>query len=230
MPEPSAGLLRLVRKIDWFTDSTGIWIASLSLPLVAAVSWEVIARYRFGTPTVWAFDVTYMLYATLFMLGSAYALHKGAHIRTDFLSEHWSGSSRHHRFGLIHRVLLPGVHRVPGGERNQAFYAWTINETSEQTPWRPLLWPFKLVLPWPGCCCWSKGYPRRSRACGRRALGSSSNTKKRWKYEPGSRGPGALRRGCDPGECFQPPTRRAWTLRRCCLRRGVTCPGSRFSA
>jgi TRAP-type mannitol/chloroaromatic compound transport system permease small subunit len=29
---------------------------------------------------------------------------------------------------------------------DQAYYSWTINETSEQTPWRPLLWPFKLVL------------------------------------------------------------------------------------
>ena len=31
-----------------------------------------------------------MLYGTLFMLGAAYALHKGAHIRTDFFFERWS--------------------------------------------------------------------------------------------------------------------------------------------
>jgi len=30
---------------------------------------------------------------------------------------------------------------------DQAYYAWTINETSEQTPWRPLLWPFKMIVP-----------------------------------------------------------------------------------
>ena len=30
---------------------------------------------------------------------------------------------------------------------HEAFYAWGINETSEQTPWRPLLWPFKMVVP-----------------------------------------------------------------------------------
>ena len=31
-----------------------------------------------------------MLYGTIFMLGAAYALHKGAHIRTDFFFERWS--------------------------------------------------------------------------------------------------------------------------------------------
>lgn len=30
---------------------------------------------------------------------------------------------------------------------NEGYYAWTINETSEQTPWRPLLWPYKMVVP-----------------------------------------------------------------------------------
>ncbi len=93
MPEPSPTLVKLikvVRAIDKFTDTTGGWIAWLSVPLVLAVSYEVFARYLFNAPTIWSFDVTYMLDGTLFMLGAAYALHKGAHIRTDFFFEKWS--------------------------------------------------------------------------------------------------------------------------------------------
>jgi TRAP-type mannitol/chloroaromatic compound transport system permease small subunit len=30
---------------------------------------------------------------------------------------------------------------------NEAWYAYSIMELSEQTPWRPVLWPFKLVVP-----------------------------------------------------------------------------------
>jgi TRAP-type mannitol/chloroaromatic compound transport system permease small subunit len=30
---------------------------------------------------------------------------------------------------------------------SEAWYAFSIHETSEQTPWRPLLWPFKAVVP-----------------------------------------------------------------------------------
>ena len=30
---------------------------------------------------------------------------------------------------------------------NEGWYAFQIGETSEQTPWRPILWPFKMVIP-----------------------------------------------------------------------------------
>ena len=29
----------------------------------------------------------------------------------------------------------------------EGWYAFTINEVSEQTPWRPILWPLKMVVP-----------------------------------------------------------------------------------
>src|SRR5262245_42301232 len=83
-------LLAITGVIDRFTDTFGLWVAWLNVPLVLAVSYEVIARYFFNAPTIWVFDVTYMLYGTIFMLGAAYALHKGAHIRTDFFFDTWS--------------------------------------------------------------------------------------------------------------------------------------------
>jgi TRAP-type mannitol/chloroaromatic compound transport system permease small subunit len=30
---------------------------------------------------------------------------------------------------------------------HEGWYAFLISETSEQTPWRPILWPFKMVVP-----------------------------------------------------------------------------------
>src|SRR5262245_62232505 len=94
MAETVPAHIRLVRVIDKFTDATGTWVAWLNVPLVLAVSYEVFARYLFNAPTIWAFDVTYMLYGAIFMLGSAFALHKGAHIRTDFFYQEWSVKTR----------------------------------------------------------------------------------------------------------------------------------------
>src|SRR5688500_7821856 len=94
MAEAVAGHIRLVRIIDKFTDTTGTWVAWLNVPLVLAVTYEVGARYLFNAPTIWSYDVAYMLYGTIFMLGAAYALHKGAHIRTDFFFEQWSVRTR----------------------------------------------------------------------------------------------------------------------------------------
>jgi TRAP-type mannitol/chloroaromatic compound transport system permease small subunit len=89
-----------------------------------------------------------MLYGTLFMLGAAYALQKGAHIRTDFFWEQFSFRTK----GWIDTVayllfFFPGLTVLLIISSNEALYAWRINETSDQTAWRPILWPFKAVVP-----------------------------------------------------------------------------------
>ena len=148
MPQPPAGLVKMVRVIDRFTDFTGTCFAWLNVPLVLAVSYEVIARYIFNAPTVWSFDITYMLYGTIFMLGAAYALHKGAHIRTDFFFEQWSIRTK----GAIDSAayvlfFFPSLIVFLVVSWNEGWYAFTISEVSEQTPWRPILWPYKMVIP-----------------------------------------------------------------------------------
>src|SRR5687767_14232913 len=81
----------LVRTIDGFTDWTGKAVAWLTaLPLVFVIVYEVILRYAFNDPTIWAFDVSYMLYGSLFMLGAAFTLLHQGHIRTDIFYGKWS--------------------------------------------------------------------------------------------------------------------------------------------
>src|SRR6266513_1193951 len=148
MAEQSPGLIKTVRAIDKFTDTIGVWVAWLNIPLVLAVSVEVISRYAFDAPTLWSFDVTYMLYGTIFMLGAAYALHKGAHIRTDFFYATWSAQTK----GIVDSisylvVFFPSLIMFLVASSGEAASAFTINETSEPTPWRPILWPYKGVVP-----------------------------------------------------------------------------------
>lgn len=145
---PSRALLVTLRIIDTFTDLTGSIFAWMSVPLVLAVAYEVTARYAFNAPTIWAFDVTYMLYGALFMLGAAYALHKGAHIRTDFFWENFTPRTK----GLIDSIsyvvfFFPSLTALGIIGYFEASYALSINETSDQTPWRPILWPFKFIVP-----------------------------------------------------------------------------------
>jgi TRAP-type mannitol/chloroaromatic compound transport system permease small subunit len=138
----------LVRIIDRFAEVTGVAIAWLMVPLIAAVVYEVVARYAFAAPTLWAFDLTYMLYGAMFMLGAAYALRVGAHIRTDFFWERWSARTR----GVIDSVaylvfFFPGIALFLWVGWEEAWYAYGIGETSEQTAWRPILWPLKACVP-----------------------------------------------------------------------------------
>ena len=141
-------MLRVARAIDRFTERSGMVFAWLIAPLLATVACEVAARYAFDAPTTWAYETIYALYAALFMLGAAYALSVGAHIRTDFFWERWSARTR----GIIDAVayvvfFFPGIALFLWVGWEEAWYSYDIAEASEQTPWRPLLWPLKACVP-----------------------------------------------------------------------------------
>ena len=59
------------------------------LILCLATTYEVFVRYALRAPTVWAFDVAYIMYGTLFMMAGAYALSRNAHVRGDFVYQLW---------------------------------------------------------------------------------------------------------------------------------------------
>ena len=93
MPAPS-GLLATIRALDSVALWSGRIVAWLIVPMVGSLVWEVVARYFFNAPTEWAYDMTFMLYGTFFMIGSAWTLQRGSHIRTDIYYERWSPRTR----------------------------------------------------------------------------------------------------------------------------------------
>ena len=72
--EVSPAYRTTVELIDRLASYIGRATAWLIIPMTIAVTWEVVARHFFRAPTIWAFDVVYMMYGTHFMLGTAYTL------------------------------------------------------------------------------------------------------------------------------------------------------------
>jgi len=144
----SGALDRVLKVIEGLSTATG-WLAGwMIIPMTLAISYEVAARYAFNAPTVWAYDVTYMLFGGQFMLAAAYTLLKGAHIRTDVFYERWSPRTRA-TIDLVSYVFFffPGMLFVLYAGAGEAWSSWLINERSDWTPWRPVLYPIKAVIP-----------------------------------------------------------------------------------
>lgn len=139
---------RLADAIDALTRFVGKAIAWLILPMVLSLVWEVVARYFFNAPTVWAYDMTFMLYGTFFMLGSAWTLQRGGHIRTDTYYSGWSDRTKARVDLACYAVFFfPAlvVFAWLGAE-----YFWKSfgqNERIVTSPWLPIVWPFKFVIP-----------------------------------------------------------------------------------
>jgi TRAP-type mannitol/chloroaromatic compound transport system permease small subunit len=148
MAEPSPALLKTIGLIDTFSEWSGKTVAWMIVPLFLSLTYEGLARYLFNAPTLWAYDVSYMLYGALFMLGAHYTLLRGAHIRTDMLWDKFTPRTK----GRIDTVayvffFFPAMILLFYASVDEAWHAWQLGELSEQTAWRPRLWPFKAVVP-----------------------------------------------------------------------------------
>jgi TRAP-type mannitol/chloroaromatic compound transport system permease small subunit len=76
-----------------FADNLSAWFgksfAWLIVLMAVGTGYEVFVRYVLNSPTAWALDVSFIMYGTLFMMGGAYTLSRGGHVRGDFLYRLW---------------------------------------------------------------------------------------------------------------------------------------------
>ncbi|MDC0902834.1 TRAP transporter small permease subunit [Pelagibacteraceae bacterium] len=136
-----------IKNIDKWSRWIGNVVCWISMPLMFAMVYEVLARKLFLAPTMWAYDMSRFFYGALFMLGAGYALSKGVHIRADFLYRNFKVKTQ----GLIDFWLyllfyFPGLLAF--------FYMTSIfvmesiqrGEKGMDTAWMPYMWPIKSCL------------------------------------------------------------------------------------
>lgn len=145
-----------MNRILLFVDGISTWVgktfAWCILLLTFTTSYEVFARYMFGAPTDWAFDASYMLYGTLFMMAGAYTLSRNGHVRGDFLYRAWRPRTQA-TSDLILYVLFffPGMLAFIYSGYSFAKLSYMMNEHSAASPDGPIVWPFKWLIPIVGC-------------------------------------------------------------------------------
>ncbi|WP_449287770.1 TRAP transporter small permease subunit [Marinobacter salarius] len=135
----------VLNLIDRITGSTGVIGAWLVAPLILASCYEVIARYAFGAPTIWAFELGYMLTGANFLLGMAYALREHSHIRIEVFYQYFSPRVRAIIDILTYVVIvLPVSLWLTHGLYEYAINAFMSRETSGMSAWNPPIWPFRV--------------------------------------------------------------------------------------
>ena len=137
-------LLLVVDEISTWVGKTFAWCI---LILTFSTSYEVFMRYLFRAPTEWAFDASYMLYGTLFMMAGAYALARNAHVRGDFIYRAWS-PRRQAMMDLVLYFLFffPGMLAFIYSGFGFAELSRRMNEHSSASPNGPIVWPFKWMI------------------------------------------------------------------------------------
>ena len=144
-----------MQKFLFFFDHISTWVGKLFAWSVAiltgVVCYEVFMRYIVGAPTTWAYDVSYILYGSLFIMAGAYTLAHRAHVRADVLYRLWPTRVQAAiDLTLYFLFFLPAVLAFIWAGYDFAHVSWTMGERSPFSPAGPPLYHFKSLIPLSG--------------------------------------------------------------------------------
>ena len=133
-----------------FADTVSAWFgkafAWLILLMTFGVSYEVFMRYALNAPTVWAFDVTYIMYGSLFMMGGAYTLSRDGHVRADFIYRLWRPRTQAAvELALYILFFFPGILALVVAGWRYASRSWRFLEVSNMSPANIPIFQFKTI-------------------------------------------------------------------------------------
>jgi len=134
-----------------FADRTSAWFGkafSWTLLFMSfGIGYEFVARKFFGAPTSWAFDMSYMMYGTLFMMGGAYTLSRDGHVRADFIFRLWRPKIQAAvELVLYFLFFFPGVIALIFAGWKYASRSWGYLEVSSNSPAGIPIYQFKSVI------------------------------------------------------------------------------------
>ena len=141
-------LRRIVTLLDSISEWTGRIACWLIVPLTLGTVYDVLLRYFLRSPTKWAYELTWMEYAALFMLGGAYGLRHQVHIRVDIIYNKYPERVRALFDSLMYLLILfPLMGILIIYSTKYAAYSWKIWEHSCMSYWQPPVYPIKTVMP-----------------------------------------------------------------------------------
>lgn len=138
----------IVRSIDAFTDYSGRVLAWLCFAMAALTTLIVLLRYGFNIGSIAAQEAVTYMHGCLFMLGAAYTLKVGGHVRVDIFYQKFSprGKAWVNSLGGI-VFLLPFCVFIIGVSWNYVAESWAIMERSAEPGGIPAVFLLKSLIP-----------------------------------------------------------------------------------
>jgi TRAP-type mannitol/chloroaromatic compound transport system permease small subunit len=140
-------ITRLLSGIDRLSKILGAVTMVMTAILIVVMSYEMVVRRGFDSPTLWAFDVSYMLSGVIFVAAVPFALLHNEHVRIDFLSTRLPLRVQHSANLFFYAALfLPAIFILARVAVGEAWNAFVTGQTERVSPWAPLIWPYYSAL------------------------------------------------------------------------------------
>lgn len=142
MPTP---IVLFVRGVDTVNRFVGRFAMAIFFVIAAIMLWSTISRAVFGVPVNWALEMTQFLLSAYYLLGGAYSLQHGSHVRMDLFYSRLppKGQAVLDAFTILFVIFFLGV--LLWGAISSTQYALQYNQKN-YSAWSPVLWPVKLAM------------------------------------------------------------------------------------
>jgi TRAP-type mannitol/chloroaromatic compound transport system permease small subunit len=137
---------QIARAIEALVEFVGFYSAYLILPLIGVVSFEVLMRYGFNAPTVWAFELTVFIYGVHYMLALGYAHKHDGHVAIDVVEARLPRVPRTLvRIAANILLFIPSIGLITIWSFVYFFTSWGFDERASSS-WGPLIYPYKFAM------------------------------------------------------------------------------------
>ena len=144
MNKDTGKLIKITKFVDAISTKAGQLFSWLLIFLILSMTYEIFARYFFNSPTMWSYDVSYMLSSLILVMGVAWVLAERGHVSVDILYNKFPTRGRVFLDIFFSLVLffpcwiLVLLYMFP-----DIANSWSTGETASVGTWKPILYPFK---------------------------------------------------------------------------------------
>ena len=140
------GLAELyVRKVDAMNRFVGRFAMYLLFVLGAVLLYATLSRLVAGTPINWALEMSQFILSAYYLLGGAYTVQLGSHVRMDLLYSRLSARKRAITDAVTILFVVFYLVVLFLGGISATNYAIVYNQKN-YTSWAPVLWPIKVIM------------------------------------------------------------------------------------
>lgn len=142
MPRP---IVAFVRAVDAVNYRVGRFAMYLIFVMAAILLGSTGSRLITGVPFNWALEMSQFILSAYYLLGGAYALQMGSHVRMDLFYDRLSARKRAVTDAITILFVIFYLVVLFWGGVSSTEYA-IVYKQQNYSAWGPVLWPIKVVM------------------------------------------------------------------------------------
>ena len=133
-----------VRYVDAMSRVVGRFAMYMIFAMIGLLLYSSITK-TFFLPVIWTLELAQFSMAAYYLLGGAYSMQLGSHVRMDLVYGRWSSKGKGFTDSITSFCLVFYLAILLYGSFSSTAYALQYGETSYSS-WSPLMAPIKIVM------------------------------------------------------------------------------------